>query len=94
MNARLQGGCQVPIAGHAVHEGETLFLRGLVGTPDGSRLLRAEGRAPAGEAETLGERVADDLLPRAPERSWRRCPRNDGDRRLARGYSGERRRRV
>jgi hydroxymethylbilane synthase len=62
MNARLEGGCQVPIAGHAVHEGETLFMRGLVGTPDGSRLLRAEGRAPAGEAETLGTRVADDLL--------------------------------
>lgn len=62
MNARLEGGCQVPIAGHAVHEGETLFMRGLVGTPDGSRLLRAEGRAPAVEAESLGTRVADDLL--------------------------------
>jgi hydroxymethylbilane synthase len=62
MNARLQGGCQVPIAGHAIHEGDGLFLRGLVGTPDGSRLLRAEGRAPVAEAEALGERVAEALL--------------------------------
>jgi hydroxymethylbilane synthase len=62
MNARLQGGCQVPIAGHAVHEGDTLYLRGLVGTPDGTRVLHAEGRAPAADAEALGERVAEDLL--------------------------------
>jgi hydroxymethylbilane synthase len=62
MNARLQGGCQVPIAGHAVREGQALYLRGLVGTPDGRRVLRAEGRAPAVEAEALGERVADELL--------------------------------
>jgi len=62
MNARLQGGCQVPIAGHAVHDGDELWLRGLVGTPDGSRLLRAEGRAPGSDAEQLGEAIADDLL--------------------------------
>ncbi len=62
MNARLEGGCQVPIAGHAVHEGDLLFMRGLVGTPDGSRVLRAEGRAPVIEAEALGVRIADALL--------------------------------
>ena len=62
MNARLQGGCQVPIAGHAVHDGGELYLRALVGTPDGSRLLRAEGRAPVADAERLGESIADDLL--------------------------------
>jgi hydroxymethylbilane synthase len=62
MNAKLQGGCQVPIAGHAVLEGDVLYLRGLVGTPDGKQVLRAEGRAPAAEAEALGERVADALL--------------------------------
>jgi hydroxymethylbilane synthase len=62
MNARLQGGCQVPIAGHAVHDGDELHLRGLVGTPDGRRVLRAEGRAPVAEAEALGVRLAEDLL--------------------------------
>ena len=62
MNHRLQGGCQVPIAGHAVHEDEQLWLRGLVGTPDGTRLLRAERRAPGSEAEALGQALADDLI--------------------------------
>jgi len=62
MNHRLQGGCQVPIAGHAVHEDDQLWLRGLVGTPDGTRLLRAERRAPGSEAEALGQALAEDLI--------------------------------
>ena len=67
MNARLQGGCQVPIAGHAVHDGDELYLRALVGTPDGTRLLRAEGRAATNAAEALGHAVADDLLGQGAE---------------------------
>jgi hydroxymethylbilane synthase len=64
MNQQLQGGCQVPIACYAdyLDEGYTLRLRGLVGRPDGSQLLRAEAQAPATEAQQLGVRVADDLL--------------------------------
>ncbi|WP_343218279.1 hydroxymethylbilane synthase [Halomonas sp. McH1-25] len=62
MNTRLEGGCQVPIAGHAILEGDTLWLRALVGMPDGSKVLRAEGRGSASEPETLGIRVAEDLL--------------------------------
>jgi hydroxymethylbilane synthase len=64
MNRRLQGGCQVPIACYAQYApgGEQLWLRGLVGKPDGSLLLRAEARAPTAQAEQLGIRVADDLL--------------------------------
>jgi hydroxymethylbilane synthase len=64
MNHRLQGGCQVPIACYAEYRdgGEQLWLRGLVGRPDGSQLLRAEGDAPANEAEQLGVRVAESLL--------------------------------
>jgi hydroxymethylbilane synthase len=62
MNATLQGGCQVPIAGYAVQEGGELFLRGLVGAPDGSRILRSEQRAPSAQALELGAAVAGDLL--------------------------------
>jgi hydroxymethylbilane synthase len=62
MNRRLQGGCQVPIAGHALLEGDDLRLRGLVGTPDGSRVLIAEHRAGRDRAEALGTQVAEDLL--------------------------------
>ncbi|MGB0713982.1 MAG: hydroxymethylbilane synthase, partial [Gammaproteobacteria bacterium] len=62
MNNRLQGGCQVPIAGFAELEGDTLSMRGLVGEPDGSRLLRASISGPRADAEDLGKRLADDLL--------------------------------
>ncbi len=62
MNRRLQGGCQVPIAGHALLRGEELWMRGLVGTPDGAYLLVAECAAPRAQAEELGLRVADDLI--------------------------------
>ncbi|WP_373508522.1 hydroxymethylbilane synthase [Thiocapsa sp.] len=62
MNARLHGGCQVPIAGHALIEGDRLVLKGLVGTPDGSRILRAESEGPREDWEAIGTRVADDLL--------------------------------
>ncbi len=62
VNRALQGGCQVPIACYAAYRGEELWLRGLVGRPDGSEILRAEALAPAAEAEALGQAVAQDLL--------------------------------
>ena len=62
LNKRLNGGCQVPIACYAVLEGEQLWLRGLVGQPDGGLLLQAENRAPAAQAEQLGVQVAEALL--------------------------------
>ena len=63
MNERLEGGCQVPIACYAVHDGpQQLWLRGLVGHPDGSRLLRAESRAGVTGARDLGIEVAEQLL--------------------------------
>jgi hydroxymethylbilane synthase len=62
MNHRLMGGCQVPIAGHAVLEEDGLYLRGLVGTPDGVRVLRGEVRGPRGDADALGTALANDLI--------------------------------
>ncbi|WP_339525261.1 hydroxymethylbilane synthase [Pseudomonas sp. EA_35y_Pfl2_R111] len=62
LNKHLNGGCQVPIACYAVLEGEQLWLRGLVGQPDGGLLLRAENRAPVEQAEQLGMQVAEALL--------------------------------
>lgn len=67
LNKRLNGGCQVPIACFAVletqqSEGDTLYLRGLVGSPDGTQTLTAEVRGPREQAEALGVQVAEDLL--------------------------------
>lgn len=58
----LGGGCEVPIGAYCVREGEALWLRALVATPDGGRIVRAEARAPLSEAVPLGRRVADELL--------------------------------
>ncbi|GMQ76834.1 MAG: hydroxymethylbilane synthase [Gammaproteobacteria bacterium] len=68
MNARLGGGCQVPIAGYAELHGEDLELRALVASVDGSRVLRARGRARRDQGEQLGRSVAEDLLSQGAER--------------------------
>lgn len=62
MNHRLNGGCQVPIAGYALLEGDELWLRGLVGSPDGRQIFRAEARGPRSQADAIGRGVAEDLL--------------------------------
>jgi len=62
MNHRLQGGCQVPIAGYAELVAEKLSLKGLVGNPDGSEIIRAEAAGDATNPEELGINVAEQLL--------------------------------
>lgn len=69
MNARLNGGCQVPIACLAeLQENGSLFLRGLVGDPRGETILRSEFSGSADEPEALGIRVAEDLLAQGADR--------------------------
>ena len=64
MNTRLNGGCQVPIACFAELDGNgsTMTVRGLVGEPDGSRILRSELSGPASDGMKLGITVAEALL--------------------------------
>jgi len=62
MNETLNGGCQVPIAGFAILDGDNLYLRGLVGEPDGSRVLRAEISGPSDQAVALGIQLGEELL--------------------------------
>ncbi|VAW83153.1 Porphobilinogen deaminase [hydrothermal vent metagenome] len=62
MNHKLEGGCQVPIAGYSELTDNRLFLRGLVGEPDGSVLLRSEASGAAEDAEAIGISVAEELL--------------------------------
>ncbi len=62
MNRALQGGCQVPIGAYALVQGEEVWLRGLVGSPDGARVIRDEIRGPLAEGEALGHALAQRLL--------------------------------
>ncbi len=61
-NHRLNGGCQVPIAGYAELQGHHIRLRGLVAAPDGQRVVRGEIRGARTQAEALGTALADRLL--------------------------------
>ncbi|BCK02065.1 MULTISPECIES: hydroxymethylbilane synthase [Vibrio] len=62
MNLTLQGGCQVPIGSYALLEGDNIWLRALVGEPDGSQIVRGEIRGPRTQAEQLGITLAEQLL--------------------------------
>ncbi|WP_025823366.1 hydroxymethylbilane synthase [Shewanella marina] len=62
MNTRLEGGCQVPIGAYAEITGDTLFLRGLVGNPDGSQIITGEVTGLCVDAQKLGIALADELL--------------------------------
>ncbi len=74
MNLHLHGGCQVPIACYAVLEesdegGEPqLWLRGLVGEPDGTEILVAQARGACADAAKLGVAVAEQLLAQGADR--------------------------
>lgn len=68
LNERLQGGCQVPIAGFAELEAEKIKLRGLVGSPDGGAVIRGEIKGPKTAGKALGRALAEDLLARGADR--------------------------
>ena len=57
----LEGGCQIPIAGHAHIEGEELILDGLVGSIDGKTIIRDQVRGDKEFAERIGEELAEKL---------------------------------
>jgi len=61
---RLEGGCQVPLAGHATVRDGTVTLRALVASVDGTKVVRGERSGPVGEAAQVGVALAEDLLGR------------------------------
>src|SRR5512138_2118464 len=71
--ARIEGGCQVPIAGHARVDGQTVTLRALVASLDGTRVIRGERRGPAASARALGEALAEELLSKGADAILREC---------------------
>lgn len=61
---RLDAGCRAPLAARAVFEGARMRLSAGVFSPDGKSVLREEDEGPAGEPESLADRVADRLIER------------------------------
>jgi hydroxymethylbilane synthase len=59
---RMGGSCHTPLAAHARDDGGAIVLDALCGMPDGSKVLRAQVRGAAGDAEALGEAAAAELL--------------------------------
>lgn len=60
---RLEGGCQVPIAGFArIIDGNTIQMIGLVASVTGDKMIRLELRADTSDPEGLGVRLAEKLL--------------------------------
>ena len=60
--ARLEGGCQVPIAGHALINDDQLILDGLIASVDGQRYVRQKIVGSMADAHKLGVELADRLL--------------------------------
>lgn len=63
--ARLDGSCETPIAGLAVIEDGTLWLRGEILRPDGSASVTGELRGPVADGASLGRALGAELLGRA-----------------------------
>ena len=66
--AGLGAGCRTPVGGYATLEGEIVVLRGLVGRPDASEILRDEVRGPVAQAAAVGQDLALRLLARGAAR--------------------------
>jgi hydroxymethylbilane synthase len=62
LNKRLEGGCQVPIGGFAELDGDRLFMRAFVASPDGKQMIDGDIEGLADNAEQLGIELAEDLL--------------------------------
>jgi hydroxymethylbilane synthase len=71
--ARIEGGCQVPIAGHATVKDGKVVLRALVASLDGRAVIRGERSGPAADARRMGEALAEDLLSRGAAEILREC---------------------
>ncbi|GAB4386005.1 hydroxymethylbilane synthase [Albidovulum sp.] len=64
--ATLDGSCETPIAGLAVLEAGSLWLRGEVLRPDGSEVVSGERRVPVADGAAAGHDLAREILGRVP----------------------------
>ncbi|HEX4450540.1 MAG TPA: hydroxymethylbilane synthase [Kofleriaceae bacterium] len=66
--ARMGGSCQTPLAAHALDRDDGgMRLVGMVGLPDGTRILHAELGGARDQAQLMGHKLAEDLLAQGAE---------------------------
>ena len=65
---RLEGGCQVPIAGHGKIHQDQFILTGLVAEVDGSQLFKAEMSGSLDASEAIGVALAEELLSKGADK--------------------------
>jgi hydroxymethylbilane synthase len=65
---RLEGGCQVPIAGHGRINGNQFVLTALVAEIDGSRVIKGKKTGLLNSSETIGIDLAEELLARGADK--------------------------
>lgn len=61
----LEGGCRVPVGGQAIVSGHKIYLQGLVASPDGALMYKAEAESES--PEDVGTRLARDLIGQGAE---------------------------
>lgn len=59
---QLEGGCQVPIGGHATVGGKQLKLRAYLGSLDGRKFIRDSSEGPVEDAEDVGIDLARKMI--------------------------------
>jgi hydroxymethylbilane synthase len=69
--ARLEGGCQVPIAAYATLSDGQVMLDGLVAGVDGKTVLRDRIQGSSHDAHALGVQLAERLLARGGDKILR-----------------------
>ncbi len=73
MNEVLEGSCSVSISGFAHLEGQTLSLSGMVGLPNGERVIEAQASMSVNEARALGQKVANALIQQDARSIFEQC---------------------
>lgn len=77
VSRKLGGSCQVPLAAFAQIAGDTLSLRALVASPDGTRIVHTSHGGPVADAEAIGEAAAAELLDAGAEAILRELLQSD-----------------
>jgi hydroxymethylbilane synthase len=61
---RVGGSCRTPLGAYATVKGDTLEIRALIASPDGTRVVRGVQAGAAAGGEDLGTELAEELLGR------------------------------